>query len=108
MPTFDSELFIRNGATQISANCEYGTPRYEVSFDLDSNGLHNLQNALNGLVHKDEMTEIKSEIIKMHDVYNAPGTTLHDKIDNYLGAEAGKPKIMEERDVIQRYKIKYR
>lgn len=42
MPTFDSELFARNGATQISANCEYGTPRYKVSFDLDSNGLHNL------------------------------------------------------------------
>jgi len=108
MPTFDSELFARNGATQISANCEYGTPRYEVSFDLDSNGLHNLQNALNGLEHKDEMTEIKSEIIKMHDVHNAPGATLDDKIDNYLEAWPGKPKIMEERNVIQRYKIKHR
>ena len=108
MPTFDSELFARNGATQISANCECGTPRYEVSFDLDSNGLHNLQNALNGLEHKDDMTEIKSEIIKMHDVHNAPGATLHDKIDNYLEAKAGKPKIMEERNIIQRYKIKHR
>lgn len=108
MPTFDSELFARNGATQISANCEYGTPRYEVSFDLDSNGLHNLQNALSGLDRKDEMTEIKSEIIKMHDVHNTPGATLHDKIDNYLEAKVGKPKIMEERNVIQRYKIKHR
>lgn len=108
MPTFDSELFARNGATQISANREYGTPRYEVTFDLDSNGLHNLQNALNGLEHKDEMTEIKSEILKMYDVYNAPGATLHDKIDNYLGVEAGKPKITEERNIIQRYKIKHR
>ena len=108
MPTFDSELFARNGATQIFAHCEYGTPRYEVSFDLDSNGLHNLQNALNGLEHKDEMTELKSEIIKMHDVYNAPGATLNDKIDNYLEAKAGNPKIMEDRSVIQRYTIKHR
>ena len=108
MLAFDSELFARNGATQISTNCEYGTPRYEVSFDLDSNGLRNLQNALDGLDHKDEMTEIKSEIIKMHNVHNAPGATLREKIDNYLEAKTGKSKIMEERDVIQRYKIKHR
>lgn len=100
MATFDSELFAKNGATQISANCENGTPRYEVSFDLDSNGLHNLQNALEGLVHKDEMTEIKSEIIKMHDVHNAPGTTLHEKIDNYCGSNNKK--------VCGRYQIKHK
>jgi hypothetical protein len=108
MPIFDSELFARNGATQISASCEHGTPTYEVSFELDSNGLHNLQNALNGLEHKDEMTEIKSEIIKMHDVHNTPGATLHEKIDNYLETEALEPKIMEERNLNQRYKIKHR
>lgn len=100
MATFDSELFAKNGATQISANSENGTPRYEVSFDLDSNGLHNLQNALEGLVHKDEMTEIKSEIIKMHDVHNAPGTTLHEKIDNYCSPNNKK--------VCGRYQIKHK
>lgn len=53
------------------------------------------------------MTEIKSEIIKMHDVHNAPGATLHDKIDNYLETKVGKPKIMGKKH-IQRYKIKHR
>lgn len=100
MPTFDPELFKKNGATQISANCEYGTPRYEVSFDLDSDGLNNLQNALNGLVYKDDKTQLKSEIMKMHSVWNTPGTTLHEKIDNYCNSNNKK--------VCGRYKIKHR
>ena len=102
MPTFDSELFARNGATQISANCEYGMPRYEVSFDLDSNGLHNLQSALSGLDHKDDMTEIKAEIITMHNVYNTPGNSLHEKIDNYCDSKNNVTCTCG------RYKIKHR
>lgn len=104
MNGFDSELFARNGATQISANCEYGTPRYEVSFDLDSSGLNNLQKALSSLDQKDEITEIKSEIMKMHGVWNTPGDTLHEKIDNYCVSQSNT--ICD--DYCGRYKIKYR
>jgi hypothetical protein len=103
MPTFDSELFARNGATLISAcnSQDYGL-RYEVSFDLDSNGLQNLQSALNGLDHKDDMTEIKAEIITMHNVYNTPGDTLHEKIDNYCDSKNNVTCTCG------RYKIKHR
>lgn len=109
MPYFDEELFKKNGASQISAcSDQYSGVKYEVSFELDNKGLDNLQTALRGLEAKDDMTQLKTELLTMHAVNNCKGSTIDRRIDNYLEAWPGKPKIMEERNVIQRYKIKHR
>jgi len=85
MPYFNKELFKKNGATQITAcNDQYSGVKYEVSFELDNNGLNNLQTALRSLETKDDMTQLKTELTTMHGVNNCPGNTIEAKIDNYL------------------------
>jgi len=109
MPYFDEELFKKNGASQISTcSDQYSGVKYEVSFELDNKGLDNLQTALRGLEAKDDMTQLKTELLTMHAVNNCKGSTIDRRIDNYLEAKAGNPKIMEDRSVIQRYTIKHR
>lgn len=90
MPYFDTELFKKNGASQITAcNDQYSGIKYEVSFELDNNGLDNLQTALRGLEKKDDMTQLKTELATMHGVNNCPGETMTEKIDNYLSKKVG-------------------
>ena len=113
MPYFDTELFKKNGASQISAcNDQYSGIKYEVSFELDNNGLNNLQTALRGLEAKDDMTQLKTELVTMHGVNNSPGNTIEEKIDNYLGKKSGKVTNPEANTTnpyyLARYQFKHR
>ena len=91
MPYFDTELFKKNGASQITAcNDQYSGIKYEVSFELDNNGLDNLQTALRGLETKDDMTQLKTELLTMHEVNNCKGSTIDRRIDNYLEKKGKK------------------
>lgn len=113
MPYFDTELFKKNGASQISAcNDQYSGIKYEVSFELDNNGLNNLQTALRGLEAKDDMTQLKTELVTMHGVNNSPGNTIEEKIDNYLSGWPGKSEKPETNTTnpyfLARYRFKHR
>lgn len=109
MPYFDEELFRKNGASQITAcNDQYSGVKYEVSFELDNNGLNNLQTALRGLEAKDDMTQLKTELVTMHGVNNSPGNTIEEKIDNYLGRWPGKSEKPEANTTNPYYLARYR
>ena len=114
MPYFDEELFKKNGASQITAcNDQYSGIKYEVSFELDNNGLDNLQAALRGLEKKDDMTQLKTELATMHGVNNCPGETMTEKIDNYLNKKTGKVAEPETNNTtnpyyLARYQFKHR
>ena len=109
MPYFDTELFKKNGASQISAcNDQYSGIKYEVSFELDNNGLNNLQTALRGLEAKDDMTQLKTELATMHGVNNSPGNTIEEKIDNYLDKKPGKVAKPETNTTNPYYLARYR
>ena len=115
MPYFDTELFKKNGASQITAcNDQYSGVKYEVSFELDAPGLDNLQTALRGLEDKNDMTQLKTELATMHGVNNCPGNTIEEKIDNYLSKKAGKVEDPEAKTTnpyylaLARYQFKHR
>ena len=110
MPYFDTELFKKNGATQITASADQHTgTKYEVSFELDAPGLDNLQTALRGIEPKDDMMELKAELATMHGVKNTPGATLNEKIDNYLDKKSKKVrKKTANPNCPGRYQFKHR
>jgi hypothetical protein len=110
MPYFDEELFKKNGASLISAcSDQYSGIKYEVSFELDNNGLNNLQTALRSLETKDDMTQLKTELATMHGVNNSPGNTIEAKIDNYLNKKAAKPETKTTNPYyLARYQFKHR
>ena len=110
MPYFDTELFKKNGASQITAcNDQYSGIKYEISFVLDNNGLDNLQTALRGIEPKDDMMELKAELATMHGVKNTPGATLNEKIDNYLDKKSTKVrKKTANPNCSGRYQFKHR
>jgi hypothetical protein len=113
MPYFDEELFKKNGASLISAcSDQYSGIKYEVSFELDNNGLNNLQTALRSLETKDDMTQLKTELTTMHGVNNSPGNTIEAKIDNYLNKKITKVANPESKTTnpyyLARYQFKHR
>ena len=116
MPYFDTELFKRNGASQITAcNDQYSGVKYEISFELDNNGLDNLQTALRDLTTKDDMTQLKTELATMHGVNNCPGNTIEEKIDNYLDKKGKKIDKVANKEAsttnpyyLGRYQFKHR
>ena len=107
MPYFDTELFKKNGASLISAcSDQYSGIKYEVSFELDNNGLDNLQTALRGLEKKDDMTQLKTELATMHGVNNCPEETMTEKIDNYLSRWPGKSEKPETKTTSPHYLVR--
>lgn len=106
-----TEISYENNANNVCYDdCSYvmNEPTFKLSLELDKNKLEDFQKAIEKLDRKTDEMELKNELLTMHKVNACPGLNVSEKLDNYLGAEVGKPKIMEERNVIQRYKIKYR
>ena len=110
MPYFDEELFKKNGASQITAcSDQYSGVKYEISFELDNNGLDNLQTALRSLETKDDTTQLKTELTTMHGVNNSPGNTIEEKIDNYLNKKVAEPETKTTNPYyLARYQFKHR
>lgn len=116
MSYFDTELFKRNGASQITASSDqYSGIKYEVSFELDAPGLDNLQTALRGLEAKDDVMQLKTELATMHGVNNSPGSTIEEKIDNYLDKKGKKIDKVANKEAsttnpyyLGRYQFKHR
>lgn len=120
----NEELLRKIGVTEISyennANigcydsCEYVTnePMFKLSLELNKDRLDAFQNTVaelskNSNFKTDEL-ELKNELLTMHEVNDCLGLNVSEKIDNYLETKVGSQKIMEERNVIQRYKIKHK
>ena len=116
----DEELLRRAGVTEISYennqdcvcydDCAYvaNKPTFKLSLELDKNRLEDFQKAIEKLGEKTDEMELKNELLIMHEVSESPGLNFNEKFDNYMEAKTGKPEIVEERNEIQRYKIKHK
>ena len=115
----NEELLRKVGVTDITyennpnyipydGRCMTNAPTIKLSLELDNRKLEDFQKAIKKLDEKTDEMELKDELLTMHNVNECPGSNIREKIDNYLEAKVGKPKIMEEGNVIQNYKIKHR
>ena len=117
----DEELLRKAGVTEITYendpnygicydDCAYmaNEPTFKLSLELDKNRLEDFQKAIEKLGEKTDEMELKSELLTMHELNASPGSYFSEKFDNYMEAKAGKTKIVEEKNIIQRYKIKHK
>lgn len=120
MHFLDEELLRKAGVTEITYennqdcvcydDCAYvaNEPTFKLSLELDKNKLENFQKIIEKLDEKTDEMELKNELLIMHEVNAYPGLNVSEKFDNYMEAKTGEPKIVEERNIIQRYKIKHK
>lgn len=114
----DDELLRKNGLTKITTTqdtwnniySDYNSPicypvpkTFELSFELDSDGVEKLQDALKCL-DKTPDIETKSELLTMHQVNEAEGHNIFEKIDNYISGKNEK----KTDTFVKMYKIKHR
>lgn len=127
MAFLNEDLLRRNGVTQITAQTENtcldtlggsyvgfgaGPTKYSVSLELDEAGLVKFSDALAAQENLDDITEFKRELAIMHGVNACEGTTVKEKIDNYL--EKTEPRKnndcvkMTNPYYVIKYKLKHR
>lgn len=112
----DEELLRKNGVTEITTPdwsdiysekmgyyCYPIPDTFKLSFELDSDGVGKLQDALKCL-DKTPDIETKSELLTMHQVEEAEGHNIFEKIVNYISGK--NEKITDT--FVKMYKIKHR
>lgn len=126
MAFLNEDLLRKNGVTQITAQTDnvyldtddscvsfgVGPTKYSVSLELDEAGLAKFSDALSAQENLDDITEFKRELATMHGVNACEGTTVKEKIDNYL--EKTEPRKnndcvkMTNPYYVIKYKLKHR